>query len=72
MNNNITIKVRERYYEVEEYVIDKRTLIGIERDYYNDELILEKGIDLTDEGFETVDQFIRALVRLDYELVYVK
>ena len=67
-----TIKVRERYHEVEEYIIDNRTLIGIEKDYYDDELIAQKGIDLTDEGFETIDQFIKALARLDYELVSIK
>lgn len=67
-----TIKVRERYHEVEEYIIDNRTLIGIEKDYYDDELLSEKGIDLTDEGFETIDQFIKALTRLDYELVSIK
>ena len=67
-----TIKVRERYHEVEEYIIDNRTLIGIERDYWDDELLAEKGIDLTDEGFTTIDQFIKALARLDYELVSIK
>ena len=67
-----TIKVRERYHEVEEYIIDNRTLIGIERDYYDDELLRERGIDLTDQGFNTIDQFIKALARLDYELVSIK
>ena len=67
-----TIKVRERYHEVEEYIIDNRTLIGIERNYWDDELLSEKGIDLTDEGFGSIEQFIKALARLDYELVSIK
>ena len=67
--NIMTIKARVRYKETEEYIINERTLVGIERDYYDNEMISQRDIDLTDEGFNTIEQFKNSLVRLGYELI---
>ena len=67
--NIITIKARIRYRETEEYIINEKTLIGIERDCYDNELISQRDIDLTDEGFGSIEQFKNSLVRLGYELI---
>ena len=67
--NIITVKARVRYRETEEYIINEKTLIGIEKNYYDNEMIAQRDIDLTDEGFATIEQFKNSLVRLGYELI---